>query len=51
MVMGGEGWRCVWGSEGGVSLFNTRETTLEIDDKGRRLRKLDIVYVFFSTCS
>ena len=35
------------GSEGGVSLFNTRETTLEIDDKGRRLRKLDIVYVFF----
>ena len=37
--------------EGGVSLFNTRETTLEIDDKGRRLRKLDIVYVFFSTCS
>ena len=43
----GGGGKC----EGGVSLFNTRETTLEIDDKGRRLRKLDIVYVFFSTCS
>ena len=41
---GGVEWRS-------VTVQHTRETTLEIDDKGRRLRKLDIVYVFFSTCS
>ena len=33
-----------------VTVQHTRETTIEIDDKGRRLWKLDIVYVFFSTC-
>ena len=38
---------CVWSGGWSVTVQHIRETTVEIDDKGRLLRKLEIVYVFF----